>query len=893
MPRKKLILLDGSSLIYRAFFALPPLTTADGTPTNAVYGFTAMLLKLLEEERPDVILLALEGGPTFRHAEFTSYKAQRPRTPDDLAVQAPLARAAAEAFRLPIVQHPGFEADDVIGTLARRGEEAGFDVLIVTGDLDALQLVNDHVRVLVNRRGISEAQLFDRAAVEERFGLPPEALPDFKALKGDSSDNIPGIAGIGDKTAAQLLQQYGSLEALLDHAEELKPGRVRTNLLENRENALLYKRLATIVTDLPIEVHWDQWAYRGPDYPKARELFKKLEFRTLANRLAEFVRAGGGATPDEEPTAQVRWRKLEPGPELDAFLQAAAERDRLVVHTRQVGGEGRRGNLRAVAVGSEGETVVWEGARSGAAGGEGLFAGEGQCPVPAPLAAALRNPKVRLAGHDVKRSVHALGAGAEVQAETGFDTQIAAYVLNPGRASYRLEELAREFLSEEISTRDETELLARECDAIGRLCEPMTARLREEELEKVLVELELPLVRILARVEAVGVRVDRKELAALSERLAARIADLERQAQEVAGGPVNLGSPKQLQEVLFVRLALPTGRKTKTGYSTDSDVLQDIAAQTGHPLPALILEWRELSKLKNTYADALQALIDPADGRVHTTLNQTVAATGRLSSSDPNLQNIPIRTEVGREIRAAFVPEPGMRLLSADYSQIELRIMAHISRDEALVRAFMEDQDVHVATASRIFNVPPEEVTRDQRRDAKTVNFAVLYGQKEFGLSRTLRIPVREARVLIEAYFARFPGVLRYVEETLKQVRRDGYVETLPPYRRKRYIPGIRAGNFTERSAAEREALNAPVQGTAADIIKAAMIRVDEAMREAAVQSRMILQVHDELLFEILPEEEEDMKTLVRREMEEAYPLSVPLKVEVKVGMNWRDAEPE
>jgi DNA polymerase-1 len=894
MARKKLVIIDGSSLIYRAFFALPPLTTADGTPTNAVYGYTTMLLKLLEEEKPDVLLVALEGGRTFRHATYADYKAQRPRTPDDLAVQTPLARAVTDAFRIPIIQHTGYEADDVIGTVTCRARDAGYEVLVVTGDLDALQLVNDHVKVLVNRRGITDAQLYDQKAVEERYGLKPSQLPDFKALKGDTSDNIPGIAGVGDKTATALISQYGSVENLMEHAEEVSAARVRTNLIEGREKAVLYKQLATIVTDLPLELKFDEWAYEGPDLPRARELFDRLEFRTLAGRLPAAAR-GGAPEPEVQPAA-VPWRRVETDAELREWVERARATGVLAFRSLSTPVPGRGPVLRALALSAGGETVALAPAPdedSSTLNAQGSppslfdFSEETWTPPPAILE-LVREVSTR--GHDLKREMHALG---EAPVRVGFDTLLAAYVLNPGRASYRLEDLTREHLRRGIPSSDPLEQLACQAAAIADLAEPMRTRLAEEELERVYADLELPLVPILAEMERVGVAVDCDELRGLSGRLAARIEALERQAHEAAGQPFNLGSPKQLQKVLFEDMNLPSGRKTKTGYSTDSDVLMDLAAQfPENRLPELILEWREMAKLKSTYADALQSLADPRDGRVHTHLNQAVAATGRLSSSDPNLQNIPIRTEVGREIRAAFVAAPGMKLLSADYSQIELRIMAHVCRDPELVRAFQEDRDVHAATAASVFSVPLEHVTADQRRSAKTVNFAVLYGQREFGLSRQLRIPTREARELIEAYFARFPGVLMYAQSTLSQARKWGFVCTLPPYCRKRYIPGIHAGNRNERMAAEREAVNAPIQGTAADIIKAAMIRIDRVLRERKLRSRMILQVHDELLFEIAPEEEAGMCGLVREEMESAFELSVPLRVEVKTGANWRDVEP-
>jgi len=887
VARKKLVIVDGSSLLYRAFFALPPLTTADGTPTNAVYGYTTMLLKVLEDERPDVILVAFEGGKTFRHTAFTEYKAQRPRTPDDLAVQTPLTRTVTEALRIPIVQHPGYEADDVIGTITCRGRAAGYEVLVVTGDLDALQLINEDVRVLVNRRGITDAQLYDDAAVKERFGLPPALLPDFKALKGDPSDNIPGIAGIGDKTATDLLCRYGSLEELLEHAEEVSAARVRSNLLEGREKAILYKQLATIVVDLPLETPIEEWTYPGPDVARVSELFNRLEFRTLARRLP--APTGSPAEPVVEAEAPtVAWRCLD-GAEIEAWAARARRAGGVVLRSLASGAQARTSTPLGLALSAAGDTVVLGCTDTEA--GEGLLAAAVDTwAVPPPVKALLEDPSVVLAGYDLKRELHLLRNAGVQPARLGFDVMLAAYVLNPGRSSYRLDDLAREHLGYPIGAGEPVDVLARETAAIAALWEPLSARTKKDNLDRLYYELELPLVRLLADMESAGIAVHTEELRALSARLAGRIAEIEKEAHAVAGGPFNLGSPKQLQEILFTRLNLRTGKKTKTGYSTDSDVLQDLAEE--HPLPALILEYRELAKLKSTYADALQNLLDPHDRRVHTSLNQMVAATGRLSSSDPNLQNIPIRTEVGREIRRAFVPAPGLKLLSADYSQIELRIMAHVCRDPELVRAFQEGRDVHAATASRVFKVPLAQVTPEQRRSAKTVNFAVLYGQKEFGLSRQLRIGVAEARGLIDAYFAEFPGVLEYTETTLTQARQHGFVYTLPPYGRKRYIPGIHAGNRNERLTAEREAVNAPIQGTASDVIKAAMLAVDRAMRAAGMESRMILQVHDELLFEIPPSEEAEMVRLVRREMESAYHLDVPLVVEVKTGANWRDVEP-
>ncbi len=898
MTRPTLVLLDGSSLLYRAFYALPPLTTAAGTPTHAVFGLASMLLKVLEEEKPARIVLAFEGGKTFRHREFDAYKAQRPPTPGDLASQFALARTLAAAFGVPVVEHAGFEADDVLGTLARLGANPGNAVLIVTGDLDALQLVDEHVRVLVNRKGVSDTQCYDAAAVEARFGLPPALLPDFKALKGDPSDNIPGIPGVGDKTAATLLRQFGSLETLLERVEELKPSQVRANLLSGRDHARLYKRLATIVTDLPLQEALPGAEWPGPNPAQVQELFGELEFRSLVTRARALCPSGAG-TPSPAPPcvapAAVDWHTVQTGPDLADCLEALGRDERLGLRTAIPGGRDRNAAPAAIALAAAaGVLVVLPAEESGTPEMGSTDAPERDVEERGYLPVLSRLQRAAVVGHDLKQDLHVLARSGGVPRglTPAGDTLLAAYVLNPGRATYSLDTLAQEHLGRTFPGEPGSpERVAHEAAALVPVEAQLRRRLEADRLLRVYEDIELPLIPLLREMEAAGVGVSPDGLRALSERLAARLRTLEGEAHTAAGGPFNLGSPKQLQEILFERLRLPRGRKTRTGYSTDSDVLQELADTHDQALPGLILRWRELARLKSTYADALPALLDPHDGRIHTRLNQAVAATGRLSSSEPNLQNIPIRTEEGREIRAAFVPAPGQILVSADYSQIELRIMAHLCRDAALLRAFHEDTDVHAATASEIFGVPVAEVTGDQRRRAKTVNFAVLYGQREYGLSRQLRIPMSEAKSLIASYFRRFPGVLHYVDATLAQARSLGYVTTLAPYCRRRYIPGIHADNRNERLAGEREAVNAPVQGTAADIMKVGMLRVADALRRSGLQSRMILQVHDELLFEALPAEAPALAALAAGEMEGAAVLEVPLRVEVRAGPNWRDLQ--
>jgi DNA polymerase-1 len=883
MERKTLVLIDGNSLLYRAFFALPALSAPDGTPTNAVHGLADMLLRLLDEERPDVVLVAQEGGRTFRHEAFGDYKAQRPAAPDDLVRQTQLARELMEAFRIPIVAHPGYEADDVIGTLACAGERAGYEVRIVTGDLDALQLVDDHVRVITNRRGMTDTVVYDVAAVKERFGLEPSQLPDYKALKGDSSDNIPGVPGIGDKTAARLLADHGSLEHLLEDAETLPEGRVRTALLAARDEALMYRRLATIVTDLPLETPFDAWAYPGPDLPRVRDLFARLGFRRLSARLP--LDGAAPVAPVTQP-ADFRIRTLSEGPDLARVVEAARAADSVALRTIVDQRERHGGRLTGLALSLGGGEAVLLGGQP-ADDPLGILGTEEPYRLPETVRDLLADPAVGVMGHDLKADLHTLWRAGVPRVALAFDTLLAAYVLNPGRSAYRLADLATEHLGVRRAP-DAPADPGWEAAAIALLRPVLAARLEAEGVAELYRDVEVPLIGILARMEAVGVAVDEARLRELSAELARDVATVEAEVYRLAGHPFNIGSPKQLQEVLFTELGLTPGKRTKTGLSTGVEVLEELAES--HPIVRRILEYRELTKLKSTYADALPRLIDPATGRIHTSLNQTVAATGRLSSSEPNLQNIPIRTEIGRKIRQAFVPARGCRLLSADYSQIELRILAHVTGDPELVRAFAAEEDIHTHTAARLFEVPEEAVTQEMRRRAKTINFAVIYGMSDFGLSRELGIPVAAAREMIAAYGERFPGVRRYAEATVAQARRDGYVSTL--LGRRRYLPDIRSANRNFRLFAERTAVNTPIQGTAADIIKRAMIGVDAALRAQRLASRMILQVHDELLFEGPPEEIGALAALARREMEGAFPLKVPLRVEVKAGENWRDLVP-
>lgn len=954
-PRRKVLaVLDGSSLLHRAYHALPSLSTLAGEPTNAVYGFALMLLRLLESERPDHVLVAFDRpGPTFRHEAFEGYKAQRPSMPEDLRPQVERVKQVISAFGFPIYELDGYEADDVIGTVARLAQERGVEVLIFTGDRDALQLVNPHTRVLLMRKGVSEVEIYDVEAVRARYGVEPAQLVEVKGLMGDPSDNIPGVAGIGEKTALELVQRYGSVEGVLAHLDQLPP-RQRRALEEHREEALLSKKLAAIECCAPLEIELEALPPVAPDRDKLYQLFLELEFYSLARRLkgegrgAKAPAAGAEEAPEEEgpPTEGVEGGKA-PGPvqveeppavpvEIiegeEALRQAAAE-------LRQIAA---RSSRRPPRVG------VHFGLTSPAAMQADLFglayrlveAGDGRparfLPLPPEkgwralvaevFLPALMEPGLVRVWHDLKASLVAgrrflihLGreeASAQAWGEGvsggDFDVMIASYLLDPGRGAHGLEEVAMSLLrtglprrpaalgdfrrgecppwpAEPAEQREIASYFAGLVELVLRAQEEEEPRLAADGLGALFREVEMPLAEVLAAMELRGVAVDVPRLREMSAELGDRMEELARQIYHLAGVEFNLNSPRQLGEVLFERLKLPRGKKTKTGYSTSAEVLEALAPQ--HEVVARILEYRQLMKLKTTYADALADLIHPETGRVHTTFNQTVTATGRLSSANPNLQNIPVRTEEGGRLREAFIPgRPDYSLLSADYSQIELRLLAHISEDEALIEAFRRGEDIHARTAAEIFGVPLEEVTPQMRDGAKAVNFGIVYGISSFGLAKGTGIDQAEAQAYIEGYFRRYPKVKEYLERVVREARERGYVTTL--LHRRRYLPDLHSRNYAVRSFAERTAMNTPIQGSAADIIKLAMLAVERALRKEGLATAMILQVHDELLLEGPEEEMPRAAEMVRQAMEGVVQLRVPLVVEVKVGKNWREGVP-
>ena len=951
------MLLDGNGLIYRGYFALPPLTTSKGELVNAVFGFCSIVLRGIADIKPDYVAVAFDlQGPTFRHEQYAEYKATRQRMPDDLRDQFPKVREVVKALRIPVYELQGYEADDVIGTITLDAERRGLDTTIVTGDLDMLQLVTDRTRLMTTRSGVENTILYDPAKIHERFELVPGQMIDYKALKGDPTDNIPGVPGVGEKTAAKLIREYGTLDALFERLDEVKPDKLREKLAEHRESVFMGRSLSTIVRDLPVEFDLD--AARLTDYDRETviRLFREFEFRSLIERLPAMTGESAGdaaealhgvATGGTVPAARVAgssrpsgWGPapirppgeggglqlsldfdavsgpaaldvsaqrngsgapgpaIEPGDLPTALAAAIVDPSRIEVHAgERIGaleawlaaqpavGAGlvlddprpRRGTPLALALaGMDGRTVAVEGAADVAV-----------------LRTLLDRLAVPVVAHEVKPLLVARIAEDPEAAPTpvAFDTQIAAYVLNASLRSQTIADVAAEQLDLILPPVAELDIAARaglEALAAIAVRGPLERRLAEDGLDRLYAEMELPLIAVLARMEATGVALDRDALKALASEFAAETSRLEAEIYVDVGHEFNLGSPKQLEQVLFFELDLPRGKRTKTGYSTDASVLEDLRA--AHPMIDKLLEWRIYTKLRSTYVDALPTLI-AADGRLHTTFHQAVAATGRLSSSDPNLQNIPIRTPLGRRIRRAFVAgAPDLTLVAADYSQIELRILAHVSGDEHLRDAFARKADLHRETAARVLHKDPADVTLGERSMAKMVNFGIAYGMSDFGLSTRANIPRAEAQEFINTYFATYSGISYYMLAIKEQARTQGFVTTL--LGRKRQIPELAARNPTLRAAGERMAINMPIQGTAADIVKIAMIRLDERLRAGGFRARPLLQVHDELLLEVPRDEVDRLVPILRETMENALPLDVPLTVDIKVGDDWESMTP-
>lgn len=897
--RPRLLLIDGHSVAYRAFYALPVenFSTTTGQPTNAVYGFTSMLINLLRDERPSHLAVAFDiSRQSFRTEAYAEYKANRAATPSEFKGQVSLIQEVLAALAIPVVTAEGYEADDVIATLATQGEADGLEVLICSGDRDVFQLVTDHVTVLYPRKGVSDMARMTPAEVEERYGLSPAQYPDFAALRGDPSDNLPNIPGVGEKTAAKWVRDYGSLTGLVDHVDDV-PGKAGGLLREHLASVLRNRQLTELMRDVPLNVgphdlHLGQW-----DRDEVHKVFDSLQFRVLRDRLYATL-----STPEPEAEAGFTVEGGQLGP--DEVASWLAEHTAL----------GVRSGLAVAGSWGRGTGIV-TGLALATPDGAGAYLEPTQLTQAddTALAAWLADPAYPKAVHDAKGPILALAAHGWPLAGLSSDTALAAYLALPGQRSFDLGDLALRYLHRELradglngtdagtsGTVDAGQLSLDGLDEDGNammqivraravldLAAALDGDLSDRGATRLLADVELPLIAVLAGLEQVGIATDLEVLADLSSELGGSVKVAEQAAFVVVGREFNLGSPKQLQQILFDELGLPKTKRIKTGYTTDADALQSLLVQTGHPLLEHLLHHRDVSRLK-TVVDSLIPMIDD-HGRVHTTFNQMVAATGRLSSTDPNLQNIPIRTAEGRRIRQAFVVGAGFEsLMTADYSQIEMRIMADLSGDDALVEAFGSGFDFHATTAASVFGVPLERVDGVLRNRVKAMNYGLAYGLSAYGLSQQLAISADEARGLMAEYFERFGGVRDYLNRVVEQARQDGYTETIMG--RRRYLPDLTSDNRQRREMAERMALNAPIQGSAADIIKVAMLNVDRALRAANLASRMLLQVHDELVFEIAPGERADVEALVRREMAGAYPLKAPLDVSVGVGPNWDTA---
>ncbi len=885
--KKTLYLIDGSSYIYRAFYAIRNLSNSKGLPTNAVYGFTRMLMKIIDEKKPDYVAVAFDTkGPTVRHDLYPDYKANRPEMPDDLQPQIPYIKKMVGGFGIPKIEMQGIEADDILGTLSRMGDEKGLDVTIVTGDKDLLQLVGEHVKVYDTMK----EEVYGEEEVLARFGVEPGRLIEVMALMGDSSDNIPGIPGVGQKTAMKLIKEHHDVEGLLANAGRIK-GKMGEKIRENQEMARLSRELVTIDTGLPLSMDLEEFKYSEPRLEDLMDLLRELEFTSM---LKEFS--------GEIQKREKDYRTIFHMKELKVFLDRVNKQKEVSLDLETTALDPMRAEIVGISLSIRED--------------EGIYIPVAHTYPDAPKQLSLDqtlkvlNPVftdrgIRKIGQNIKYDMLVLkNAGIELDG-IYFDTMVASYLLNPSRTTHNLNDLALTYLNHKMITYAEvagtgkkmigfdqvpvdqaTEYSAEDAEITYSLYKTLEPMLKENNLDGLFHEIEMPLVTVLAHMEQSGAKIDAEFLSKMSGEIGGQLELLIKKIYDLAGEEFNINSTQQLSNILFTKLKIKPVKKTKTGYSTNVEVLQQLAEE--HELPREILEYRSLNKLKTTYVDALPRMIHPGTGRVHTSFNQTVTATGRLSSSNPNMQNIPIRTPLGRKIREAFVAEPGHVLVSADYSQVELRILAHLSEDERLISAFQNDEDIHTRTAMEIFDLPAEKVNPEMRRDAKVVNFGIIYGMGRFGLSRQLGIPVNAADEYIQNYFDRYPGVKVYQDELLEEARKNGYVTTI--MNRRRLIPELTSNNKNVAAMGERTAINTPVQGSAADIIKVAMIGISKTLQNKKMRTRLILQIHDELIVEAPEKELDQAKKILKQGMEGVISLKVPLVVDVGVGKNWSEA---
>jgi DNA polymerase-1 len=905
--KKKIYLIDGHSYAYRAFHAIRQLTDSSGLALNAVYGFVRMLLKLIKEEHPDYIAVAFDTpGLTFRHELYDQYKANRAEQPEEMRHQIPLIKEVVEAFNIPIFELADYEADDVLATLATRAESEGIEAVIVTSDKDMLQLVSDGIKVLNPHK---ENTFIDSEAVRDRFGVGPEQMKDLMAMAGDSSDNVPGIPGIGPKTAATLLAEYGTLEDVFEHVDEIKGPKRRENIAANKELALLSRDLVTLRCDAPLAANIEDCKSTSYNKPKLVELLKRFEFRSLVSELV-----------DAEERAGADYRMLNEKSELRKLIARLKKCGRFSIDFETTAADPMRAELVGISVAMipEAAWYIPVGHRPealliseqeedhGELFPESSMAQLDTETVLESLRPILEDESVKKIGQNIKYEIIILARKGIDLKGVDFDTMVASYLLNPSKPRHNLDQLALEFLNyrkisieqligkgakqitmDRVNVSDVVDYACEDADITLRLHRLLEPLLKEKELYDLFEQVEIPLIGILAEMEMAGVSVDKEVFSELSARLEGQLDTLQEEIHRLAGKEFNINSTQQLGKILFEEMNLTPVKRTKTGHSTDVAVLEKLA--TEHELPGKVLEYRTLGKLKSTYIDALPVLINPETDRIHTSFNQTVTATGRLSSSEPNLQNIPIRSEIGREIRKAFIPsDVGKALMSADYSQIELRVLAHLSGDEELCEAFRDGADIHDRTSSKIFGVPIDKVTSDMRRKAKVANYGILYGISAAKLATDIGIEREDAEEFVENYFKVVPRVREYLNDVVEGARQNGYVTTV--MNRRRYIPDINSGNIGVRRFAERTAINTPIQGSAADLIKIAMIKIAEIIAERELRSIMILQVHDELVFEVPLEEVNEMEKLIKETMETAYPLNVPVVADIRTGKNWLEA---
>jgi DNA polymerase-1 len=867
MNKSKLVIIDGNSLMHRAFYALPNLTNSKGLHTNVIYGFINMLYKIKEELKPDYIGIAYDRkAPTLRHQEYAEYKAGRLKMAEEMVEQIPVLKEVIAAMNIKQIEIDGYEADDIIGTVSALCTQEEVSALIVTGDRDALQLINDYVHVLITKKGISEMIEFDREKLMEVYQVTPEQVIDMKGLMGDASDNIPGVPGIGEKTALELIKQFETLENTLQNSSQVKKNKVRENLVTYREQALLSKRLATIIRNVPIDIKLEDFQISDPDSSKLYHYFKDLEFKGLLNKLEATM----GKQEDQSEAISTAAEVTEIS-DLKELLQKAQAKGSIA--------------FKLYHEGEDTKAFVYV--------DSGIYSFDINKDTKADIKQLMEDRRISKAGHDMKQDVLLLMSMDIEINNISFDTMLAAYVLDPSKSSFNIGDISREILGEsfeDYKSKEGTiaEKYSNSVAAIGKLIEPMQQMIKDSDMEKLYYMVELPLLSVLADMEHTGFKVDKGMLEELGKEFSQQIDSLTECIYDFAGESFNINSTKQLGVILFEKLGLPVIKKTKTGYSTDVEVLE--ALYDKHPMIEKLLEYRQLLKIKSTYIDGMINVINPNTGKIHSKLNQAATATGRLSSTEPNLQNIPIKTENGRKIRKVFVSSSeDYVLVDADYSQIELRVLAHISGDEKFIDAFIKNEDIHTRTASEVFNVPLDEVTSLMRSRAKAVNFGIVYGISDYGLSRDLKITKKEAKVYIESYFARYPKVKQYMDDIVAQAKEQGFITTL--LNRRRYVPEILSRNAIQRGIGERIAMNTPIQGSAADVIKIAMIKVYDELKQRKLKSRLILQVHDELLVEAHRSEIEEVKQIVKRNMQEAMDLKVPLTAEVSTGNNWFDAK--